>query len=273
MNIILLKGDLPSVTMTGEANKMKSELLSRAGSVKLVSTQAEYDIARMERASVKSMLAALEESRKAVTAPFLAKQREIMESSKAFAKELETEDARIKGLQTMWADEQEKLRLEAVRKACEEEERLSRIRMEAEKKARDEELARELAEQARLDAEAALQKAAEESGTRNRMNARKAAMELEKANEERRQAEAAARLAAEKEAEAERSAQRQLSLSQEKVKGASQKLDYEIVHIKAAYEAEPTLFVVTPRRQELLFQLNRGKVIPGVRTFRTTNIR
>lgn len=258
--LIQINGELPITTITPDAFKVKELTLKSAAAVTSVGDMTAYNFAKLQRDSLKSLLKMIEDSRKQASEPYLAAQRDIMAKAKSFVADIEAEAERIKSLMEVFAEQQEKIRQAEQRKLQAEQEALAKAQREAEDKARRE-------EQARLAAQEAAVRAGEESGRRSAMAARKAAAALEQAR-----AEAAAAEQARLEAEAEQQKQA-LAVVHAKAAGSSMKLDYNITDLMVAVNANPELFKIEPRRQEILFRLNRGAVLPGIETFRAINVR
>ena len=261
LGLISTVGDLPIISFSPEAAHLKAEALKESKSVIIVNDANTYALARLKRDGVKGLLKTLEEARKKFKQPVLDLGRDIDAKAKAYADELEVEEKRVAKLM---ADHE-----------MEEHRKREAARLEAERKQREEAEAtrrQQLAEFERQEAEriAAERAAAMESKARVSMKERLAA---EQAAEDAAAARAAAEQQELERQRIEQEAKTAALAVTTKAKGANIKRNYRVLDIKAAYAARPDLFTIVEKRVDILYNINRDAVIPGIEVFEEMVVR
>lgn len=212
----------------------------------------------------------IEEARVAITAPYLKAQRDIMAIAKDATATINEWTASTK---KALADFQ----IEREREAKRQQEELDRQRRELEAKAEKERKEREeKAEQDRLAAEAEKKRLEEEARKAEEAGDLDKALEAElaAAEAEEKAAEAAQQAAGPTEAEVAAAQLPVIVEPPKQVSGLKVKMvvNYEITDLKKAYLANPHLFEVKERRQQILWTLNQPGFtedgqLPGIRRF------
>lgn len=261
LGLISTVGDLPIISFSPEAAALKAEALKESKSIIIVSDDASYALARLKRDGVKGLLKTLEEARKKFKQPVLDLGRDIDAKAKAYADELEAEERRVAKLMADHEMEEhrkrEAARLEAERKQ----------REEAEAKRKADMLAWEQQEAERLEREKAVAMANKEKvSMKDRLEQERLQEEADAAKAE---AERQQRLLEEKQAAASAA----LAVVTVKPKGANMVINYEVTDAKLAYQHRPDLFKLVESRVDILYNLKRGAVIPGIRSWEEISIR
>ena len=287
---LAILGDGYQITITPEAEKQKATILTAARAVVAVTDTDSCDIAQSRLRSLASVRTAVESSRKIVKAPVIDLGKKIDGIAADFVADVVAEEARLSGLVTEYAREQQRIQREAEIAAEQERQRVERERHEAEMTAQREaariererqaaERAAHEAEIARLKAEAAQseegQKAAREAQERALAAQREAEARAESA---RRQAEADAAAARERE-EAARIAAAAV-ITAPAPAGVREEIDYEVEDILAFVAKFPQLCRIEPKRAEVLAALKKsfernGKLpeVAGLRVFQNLKIK
>ena len=287
---LAILGDGYQITITPEAEKQKATILTAARAVMAVTDTDSCDIAQSRLRSLASVRTAVESSRKIVKAPVIDLGKKIDGIAADFVADVVAEEARLSGLVTEYAREQQRIQREAEIAAEQERQRVERERHEAEMTAQREaariererqaaERAAHEAEIARLKAEAAQseegQKAAREAQERALAAQREAEARAESA---RRQAEADAAAARERE-EAARIAAAAV-IAAPAPAGVREEIDFEVEDILAFVGKFPQLCRIEPKRAEVLAALKKsfernGKLpeVAGLRVFQNLKIK
>jgi hypothetical protein len=286
---LAILGDGYQIQITPEAERQKATIINAARAVVAVTDADSCDIAQSRLRSLASVRTAVESSRKQVKAPVIDLGKRIDGIAADFVAEVIAEEARLSGLVTEYAREQQRIKREAELAAEQERQRVERERHEAEMAAQREaariererqaaERAAHEAEIARLKAEAAQseegQRAAREAQERAVAAQREAEARAEAA---RRQAEADAAAARERE-EAARIAAAEAAAPAPA--GVKEEIDFDVVDILAFVAKFPQLCRIEPKRAEVLAALKKsfarnGKLpeVAGLRVFQNLKIK
>ena len=287
---LAILGDGYQIQITPEAEKQKATIINAARAVVAVTDADSCDIAQSRLRSLASVRTAVESSRKQVKAPVIDLGKRIDGIAADFVAEVIAEEARLSGLVTEYAREQQRIKREAELAAEQERQRIERERHEAEMAAQREaariererqaaERATHEAEIARLKAEAAQseegQRAAREAQERAVAAQREAEARAESA---RRQAEADAAAARERE-EAARIAAAE-AVAAPAPAGVREEIDFEVEDILAFVAKFPQLCRIEPKRAEVLAALKKsfarnGKLpeVAGLRVFQNLKVK
>lgn len=287
---LAILGDGYQIQITPEAEKQKATILSAARAVVAVTDADSCDIAQSRLRSLASVRTAVESSRKIVKAPVIDLGKRIDGIAADFVADVVAEEARLSGLVTEYAREQQRIKREAELAAEQERQRVERERHEAEMAAQREaariERERQAAESAAHEAEIARLKAEaaqSEEGQRAARVAQEKALAAQREAEERaeaarRQAEADAAAARERE-EAARIAAAAV-IAAPAPAGVKEEIDFEVEDILAFVAKFPQLCRIEPKRADVLAALKKsfernGKLpeVAGLRVFRNLKIK
>ena len=287
---LAILGDGYQIEITPEAEKQKATIIQAARAVVAVTDADTCDIAQSRLRSLASVRTAVESSRKIVKAPVIDLGKRIDGIAADFVADVVAEEARLSGLVTEYAREQQRLKREAELAAEQERQRVERERHEAEMAAQREaariERERQAAEKAAHEAEIARLKAEaaqSEEGQRAARVAQEKALAAQReaevrAESARRQAEADAAAARERE-EAARIAAAAVMVAAAPA-GVREEIDYEVEDILAFVAKFPQLCRIEPKRADVLAALKKsfernGKLpeVAGLRVFRNLKIK
>ena len=289
-NALAILGDGYQIQITPEAEKQKTTILTAARAVVAVTDADSCDIAQSRLRSLASVRTAVESSRKIVKAPVIDLGKRIDGIAADFVADVVAEEARLSGLVTEYAREQQRIQREAELAAEQERQRVERERHEAEMTAQREaariERERQAAERSAHEAEIARLKAEAAQSVEGQQAARVA---QERALAAQREAEAraeAARRQAEADAAAAREREESARISAAAVivapapAGVREEIDYEIEDILAFVAKFPQLCRIEPKRAEVLAALKKsfernGKLpeVAGLRVFQNLKIK
>ena len=289
-NALAILGDGYQICITPEAEKQKATIINAARAVVAVTDADSCDIAQSRLRSLASVRTAVESSRKLVKAPVIDLGKRIDGIAADFVAEVIAEEARLSGLVTEYAREQQRIKREAELAAEQERQRVERERHEAEMAAQREaakiERERQAAEKASHEAEIARLKAEaaqSEEGQRAAREAQEKALAAQReaearAEAARRQAEADAAAARERE-EAARIAAAE-AVAAPAPAGVKEEIDFEVDDILAFVAKFPQLCRIEPKRADVLAALKKsfernGKLpeVAGLRVFRNLKIK
>lgn len=289
-NALAILGDGYQIEITPEAEKQKATIIQAARAVVAVTDADTCDIAQSRLRSLASVRTAVESSRKIVKAPVIDLGKRIDGIAADFVADVVAEEARLSGLVTEYAREQQRLKREAELAAEQERQRVERERHEAEMAAQREaariERERQAAEKAAHEAEIARLKAEaaqSEEGQRAARVAQEKALAAQReaevrAESARRQAEADAAAARERE-EAARIAAAAVMVAAAPA-GVREEIDYEVEDILAFVAKFPQLCRIEPKRADVLAALKKsfernGKLpeVAGLRVFQNLKVK
>ena len=289
-NALAILGDGYQIQITPEAEKQKATILTAARAVVAVTDPDSCDIAQSRLRSLASVRTAVESSRKQVKAPVIDLGKKIDGIAADFVADVVAEEARLSGLVTEYAREQQRIKREAELAAEQERQRVERERHEAEMRAQREaariERERQAAEKAAHEAEIAQLKAEaaqSEEGQRAAREAQERALAAQReaearAESARRQAEADAAAARERE-EAARIAAAAV-IAAPAPAGVREEIDYEVEDILAFVAKFPQLCRIEVKRADVLAALKKsfernGKLpeVAGLRVFQNLKIK
>jgi dTMP kinase len=289
-NALAILGDGYQIQITPEAEKQKATIISAARAVVAVTDADSCDIAQSRLRSLASVRTAVESSRKIVKAPVIDLGKRIDGIAADFVADVIAEEARLSGLVTEYAREQQRIKREAELAAEQERQRVERERHEAEMAAQREaariERERQAAERAAHEAEIARLKAEaaqSEEGQRAAREAQEKALAAQReaearADAARRQAEADAAAAQERE-EAARIAAAE-AVAAPAPAGVKEEIDFEVEDILAFVAKFPQLCRIEPKRAEVLAALKksfaRNSKLPevaGLRVFQNLKVK
>jgi dTMP kinase len=289
-NALAILGDGYQIQITPEAEKQKATIINAARAVVAVTDADSCDIAQSRLRSLASVRTAVESSRKLVKAPVIDLGKRIDGIAADFVAEVIAEEARLSGLVTEYAREQQRIKREAELAAEQERQRVERERHEAEMAAQREaakiERERQAAERAAHEAEIARLKAEaaqSEEGQRAAREAQEKALAAQReaearAEAARRQAEADA-AAARKREEAARIAAAE-AVAAPAPAGIREEIDFEVEDILAFVAKFPQLCRIEPKRAEVLAALKKsfernGKLpeVAGLRVFQNLKVK
>jgi dTMP kinase len=287
---LAILGDGYQIQITPEAEKQKATIINAARAVVAVTDADSCDIAQSRLRSLASVRTAVESSRKQVKAPVIDLGKRIDGIAADFVAEVIAEEARLSGLVTEYAREQQRIKREAELAAEQERQRIERERHEAEMAAQREaariERERQAAERAAHEAEIARLKAEaaqSEEGQRAAREAQEKALAAQReaearADAARRQAEADAAAARERE-EAARIAAAE-AVEAPAPAGVKEEIDFEVEDILAFVAKFPQLCRIEPKRAEVLAALKKsfarnGKLpeVAGLRVFQNLKVK
>ena len=287
---LAILGDGYQIQITPEAEKQKATILSAARAVVAVTDPDSCDIAQSRLRSLASVRTAVESSRKQVKAPVIDLGKRIDGIASDFVADVVAEEARLSGLVTEYAREQQRIKREAELAAEQERQRIERERHEAEMAAQREaariERERQAAEKAAHEAEIARLKAEaaqSEEGQRAAREAQEKALAAQReaearAEAARRQSEADAAAARERE-ETARSAAAAV-IAAPAPAGVREEIDFEVEDILAFVAKFPQLCRIEPKRAEVLAALKKsfernGKLpdVAGLRVFQNLKVK
>ena len=287
---LAILGDGYQIQITPEAEKQKATIINAARAVVAVTDADSCDIAQSRLRSLASVRTAVESSRKQVKAPVIDLGKRIDGIAADFVAEVIAEEARLSGLVTEYAREQQRIKREAELAAEQERQRIERERHEAEMAAQREaariERERQAAERAAHEAEIARLKAEaaqSEEGQRAAREAQEKALAAQReaearADAARRQAEADAAAARERE-EAARIAAAE-AVAAPAPAGVREEIDFEVEDILAFVAKFPQLCRIEPKRAEVLAALKKsfarnGKLpeVAGLRVFQNLKVK
>ena len=287
---LAILGDGYQITITPEAEAQKATILSAARAVVAVTDADSCDIAQSRLRSLASVRNAVESSRKIVKAPVIDLGKRIDGIAADFVADVVAEEARLSGLVTEYAREQQRIQREAELAAEQERQRVERERHESEMAAQREaariererqaaERASHEAEIARLKAEAAQSEEGQQAARVAQERALAAQREAEaRAESARRQAEADAAAARERE-EAARIAAAAV-IAAPAPAGVREEIDYEVEDILAFVAKFPQLCRIEVKRADVLAALKKsfernGKLpeVAGLRVFQNLKVK
>ena len=287
---LAILGDGYQITITPEAERQKATILTAARAVVAVTDADSCDIAQSRLRSLASVRTAVESSRKQVKAPVIDLGKKIDGIAADFVADVVAEEARLSGLVTEYAREQQRIKREAELVAEQERQRVERERHEAEMAAQREaariererqaaERAAHEAEIAQLKAEAAQSEEGQQAARVAQERALAAQREAEaRAESARRQAEADAAAAREREEAARIAAA--AAVAAPAPAGVREEIDFEVEDILAFVAKFPQLCRIEPKRAEVLAALKKsfernGKLpeVAGLRVFRNLKIK
>lgn len=179
---LAITGDITAIKIQPfppEALQAKSSALAKSREITVITNQDQMEIATSRVSILKGLTKGVEDTRKHLTAPFLAIQKDLMAKAKEFSAELEVETSRLERLISAHVAEenrkaelerhrQERERQEAIRKQQEAERATAQAQRDAEEAERKRLEAIELAANAktkkqRQEAEAAAEKARQDA--------------------------------------------------------------------------------------------------------------
>jgi dTMP kinase len=287
---LAILGDGYQIQITPEAEKQKATIINAARAVVAVTDADSCDIAQSRLRSLASVRTAVESSRKQVKAPVIDLGKRIDGIAADFVAEVIAEEARLSGLVTEYAREQQRIKREAELAAEQERQRVERERHEAEMAAQREaariERERQAAERAAHEAEIARLKAEaaqSEEGQRAAREAQEKALAAQReaearADAARRQAEADAAAAREREETARIAAAE--AVAAPAPAGVREEIDFEVEDILAFVAKFPQLCRIEPKRAEVLAALKKsfarnGKLpeVAGLRVFQNLKVK
>lgn len=287
---LAILGDGYQITITPEAEKQKATILTAARAVVAVTDTDSCDIAQSRLRSLASVRTAVESSRKIVKAPVIDLGKRIDNIAADFVADVVAEEARLSGLVTEYAREQQRIKREAELAAEQERQRVERERHEAEMAVQREaarierdrqaaEKAAHEAEIAQLKAEAAQSEEGQQAARVAQERALAAQREAEaRAEAARRQAEADAAAARERE-EAARIAAAAV-IAAPAPAGVREEIDFEVEDILAFVAKFPQLCRIEVKRADVLAALKKsfernGKLpeVAGLRVFQNLKIK
>lgn len=289
-NALAILGDGYQIQIAPEAEKQKATILTAARAVVAVTDTDSCDIAQSRLRSLASVRTAVESSRKQVKAPVIDLGKRIDGIAADFVADVVAEEARLSGLVTEYAREQQRIKREAELVAEQERQRVEKERHEAEMAVQREaariererqaaEKAAHEAEIARLKAEAAQSEEGQKAAREAQEKALAAQREAEaRAEAARRQAEADAAAARERE-EAARIAAAAV-IAAPAPAGVKEEIDYEVEDILAFVAKFPQLCRIEPKRADVLAALKKsfernGKLpdVAGLRVFQNLKVK
>ena len=289
-NALAILGDGYQIQITPEAEKQKATILTAARAVVAVTDSDSCDIAQSRLRSLASVRTAVESSRKIVKAPVIDLGKRIDGIAADFVADVVAEEARLSGLVTEYAREQQRIKREAELAAEQERQRVEKERHEAEMAAQREaarierdrqaaEKAAHEAEIARLKAEAAQSEEGQRSARVAQEKALAAQREAEaRAEAARRQAEADAAAAREREEAAKIAAAAVIAAPAPA--GVREEIDFEVEDILAFVAKFPQLCRIEPKRADVLAALKKsfernGKLpdVAGLRVFQNLKVK
>ena len=289
-NALAILGDGYQIQITPEAEKQKATTLSAARAVVAVTDTDSCDIAQSRLRSLASVRTAVESSRKIVKAPVIDLGKRIDGIAADFVADVVAEEARLSGLVTEYAREQQRIQREAELAAEQERQRVERERHEAEMAAQREaariererqaaEKAAHEAEIARLKAEAAQSEEGQKAAREAQEKALAAQREAEaRAEAARRQVEADAAAAREREEAAKIAAAAVIAAPAPA--GVREEIDFEVEDILAFVAKFPQLCRIEPKRADVLAALKKsfernGKLpeVAGLRVFQNLKVK
>ena len=287
---LAILGDGYQIQITPEAEKQKTTILTAARAVVAVTDTDSCDIAQSRLRSLASVRTAVESSRKIVKAPVIDLGKKIDGIAADFVADVVAEEARLSGLVTEYAREQQRIQREAELAAEQERQRIERERHEAEMAAQREaariERERQAAEKAAHEAEIARLKAEaaqSEEGQRAARVAQEKALAAQReaearAESARRQAEADAATAREREEAARIAAA--AAVAAPAPAGVREEIDFEVEDILAFVAKFPQLCRIEPKRADVLAALKKsfernGKLpdVAGLRVFQNLKVK
>jgi chromosome segregation ATPase len=287
---LAILGDGYQIQITPEAERQKATIISAARAVVAVTDADSCDIAQSRLRSLASVRTAVESSRKQVKAPVIDLGKRIDGIAADFVADVIAEEARLSGLVTEYAREQQRIKRETELAAEQERQRIERELHDAEMAAQREaariererqeaERAAHEAEIARLKAEAAQSEGGQRAAREAQEKALTAQREAEaRAESARRQAEADAAAARERE-EAARIAAAE-AVAAPAPAGVREEIDFEVEDILAFVAKFPQLCRIEPRRAEVLAALKKsfarnGKLpeVAGLRVFQNLKVK
>jgi hypothetical protein len=261
---IAILGEGYTITVTPAAEQQKQVILDAARRIVAVTDQDSCDIAQARMKGLASIRTAVEASRTEVKKPVLELGRHIDGIAKDFVADVVLEEARLSGLVTEYAREQQRKQREAREAAERERQRIEREeherkmaalreqqeaerqRMAAEREAHEAEMARlnaarqqDAAAQAEAEARAAQARREQEEATRRAQEAQ--------AEQERAAAEAAAA-----------TAQAALPALPALPAGVKEEIDFEVTDPAAFYAAFPQFCEITVKRAPVLAALKKS---------------
>lgn len=287
---LAILGDGYQIQITPEAEKQKATILTAARAVVAVTDPDSFDIAQSRLRSLASVRTAVESSRKIVKAPVIDLGKRIDGIAADFVADVVAEEARLSGIVTEYAREQQRIKREAELAAEQERQRVEKERHEAEMAAQREaariERERQAAEKAAHEAEIARLKAEaaqSEEGQRAARVAQEKALAAQReaeaqAESARRQAEADAAAAREREEAARIAAA--AAVAAPAPAGVREEIDYEVEDILAFVAKFPQLCRIEPKRADVLAALKKsfernGKLpeVAGLRVFQNLKVK
>lgn len=289
-NALAILGDGYQIQITPEAETQKATIIAAARAVVAVTDADSFDIAQSRLRSLATVRTAVESSRKIVKAPVIDLGKRIDGIAADFVADVVAEEARLSGLVTEYAREQQRIKREAELAAEQERQRVEKERHEAEMAAQREaariererqaaERAAHEAEIARLKAEAAQSEEGQKAAREAQEKALAAQREAEaRAEAARRQAEADAAAARERE-EAARIAAAAVVAAPAPA-GVKEEIDFEVEDILAFVAKFPQLCRIEPKRADVLAALKKsfernGKLpeVAGLRVFQNLKVK
>jgi dTMP kinase len=289
-NALAILGDGYQIQITPEAEKQKATIINAARAVVAVTDADSCDIAQSRLRSLASVRTAVESSRKQVKAPVIDLGKRIDGIAADFVAEVIAEEARLSGLVTEYAREQQRIKREAELAAEQERQRVERERHEDEMAAQREaariERERQAAERAAHEAEIARLKAEaaqSEDGQRAAREAQEKALAAQReaearAEAARRQAEADAAAAREREGAARIAAAE--AVAAPAPAGVREEIDFDVEDILAFVAKFPQLCRIEPKRADVLAALKKsfernGKLpdVAGLRVFQNLKVK
>lgn len=289
-NALAILGDGYQIKITPEAETQKATIIAAARAVVAVTDPDSCDIAQSRLRGLASVRTAVESSRKQVKAPVIDLGKRIDGIAADFVADVVAEEARLSGLVTEYAREQQRIQREAELAAEQERQRVERERHEAEMAAQREaariERERQAAEKAAHEAEIARLKAEAAQSEEGQKAAREA---QEKAVTAQREAEARAE-AARRQAEADAAAAREREeaariaaaavIAAPAPAGVREEIDFEVEDILAFVAKFPQLCRIEPKRADVLAALKKsfernGKLpeVAGLRVFQNLKVK
>jgi dTMP kinase len=287
---LAILGDGYQIQITPEAEKQKATIINAARAVVAVTDADSCDIAQSRLRSLASVRTAVESSRKQVKAPVIDLGKRIDGIAADFVAEVIVEEARLSGLVTEYAREQQRIKREAELALAQERQRIERELHEAEMAAQREaariERERQAAERAAHEAEIARLKAEaaqSEEGQRAAREAQEKALAAQReaetrAEAARRQAEADAAAAREREETARIAAAEVVAAPAPA--GVKEEIDFEVEDILMFVAKFPQLCRIEPKRAEVLAALKKsfarnGKLpeVAGLRVFQNLKVK
>lgn len=260
---IAILGEGYTITVTPAAEQQKQVILDAARRIVAVTDQDSCDIAQARMKGLASIRTAVEASRTEVKKPVLELGRHIDGIAKDFVADVVLEEARLSGLVTDYAREQQRIAREAREAAERERQRIEREEHERKMAALREQ---QEAERQRMAAEREAHEA--EMARLNAARQQDAAAQAEaeaRASQARREQEEATRRAQEAQAEQERAAAEAAEATAQAMlpalpalpAGVREEIDFEVTDPAAFYAAFPQFCEIVVKRAPVLAALKK----------------
>lgn len=263
-NPIWLQGTGYEVCLSEKAERLKTSLITASSMVGAVTDAVSAELAKGRRDDINKLLIEVEKVRRIVKQPVLDKGKEIDQVASTFTMDLTVEKLRLDKLIGNFAMAQEQIRREAADRAMREAAERERLQRQAEE-------VEQRAERLRLGAE---QAAAEAESRKERQAAEQARLQAEAEQVRASDLAHASGLAG----MAAHSAS-MVVLDNQRTKGTSIVLDFEVQNIHLVYGAAPHLVELTAKRRDILTHLNAQREngltpsLPGLKIVERAQVR